>query len=379
VSDGTDWGDPFTGDDEAARERARRRAEREARRAAAAGGAPAPVETPPSAAPSATAVAESPSPASADGHDVDEPVDEPVDGPAPRRHRSPRGRPPPGVVHRRRLFAFFGLLGLAFVVLVVFALATRNGGGGDALVAPTKERKTVEVVVPEGFSRDQIAGVAKKAGIKGDYAAASKSAKGFNPAKWGAENPESLEGFLFPATYQQFKNAKATDLVKAQLDAFTDNVAGVDFGYARSKNLTKFEVLTIASMVEREVSVPEERAKVAAVIYNRLAAGMPLQIDATVRYATGNFDEPVKESELQNPSPYNTYVNPGLPPGPIGNPGLASIEAAAKPTKDDFLFYVIKPGTCGEHVFTASEDEFNQAVAAYRQAQEQAGGSPTEC
>jgi uncharacterized YceG family protein len=304
---------------------------------------------------------------------------EPVAGPAPRRHRSTRERPPPGVVHRRRLFAFFGLLGLAFVVLVVFALATRNGGGGDALVAPTKERKTVEVVIPEGFSRDQIAQVAKKAGIKGDYAAASKSAKGFNPGKWGADNPDSLEGFLFPATYQQFKNAKAPDLVKAQLDAFEENMAGVDFGQARSKNLSKYDVLTIASMVEREVSVPEERAKVAAVIYNRLAAGMPLQIDATVRYATGNFDEPVKESELQSSSPYNTYVNPGLPPGPIGNPGLASIEAAAKPTKDDFLFYVIKPGTCGEHVFTASEEEFNEAVAAYRQAQEEAGGSPTEC
>jgi UPF0755 protein len=97
-----------------------------------------------------------------------------------------------------------------------------------------------------------------------------------------------------------------------------------------------------------------------------------------VRFATGNYDSPVTESELNSDSPYNTYTNAGLPPGPIGNPGLDSLKAAAKPAREDYLYYVVKPGTCG-HVFTASEAEFNQAVEEYRQAQEEAGGSPTEC
>jgi UPF0755 protein len=135
----------------------------------------------------------------------------------------------------------------------------------------------------------------------------------------------------------------------------------------------------IASMIEREVQVPEERPLVAAVIYNRLSQQMPLQIDATVRFATGNFESPLTESELATDSLYNTYETSGLPPGPIGNPGEDSLRAAAKPAKESYLFYVVKPGTCGEHFFTDNEAEFNQAVEEYRAAQRAAGGSPTEC
>jgi UPF0755 protein len=153
----------------------------------------------------------------------------------------------------------------------------------------------------------------------------------------------------------------------------------VDLGYAKSKNLDVYDVLTIASMIDREVQVPRERELVSAVIYNRLSAGEPLGIDATIRYATGNFDKPLTESELAIDSPYNTRLNAGLPPTPIGNPGLASIKAAAKPAKVDYRFYVVKPGTCGEHVFTASEAEFEQAADRYQEALEAEGGSPTEC
>ena len=103
--------------------------------------------------------------------------------------------------------------------------------------------------------------------------------------------------------------------------------------YARSKNLTTYDVLIIASMIEREVQVPKERKLVAAVIYNRLHDGMPLQIDATIRFATDNYTKPLTASDLQLDSPYNTYTNSGLPPGPIGNPGLASIQAAAHPAR----------------------------------------------
>ena len=150
--------------------------------------------------------------------------------------------------------------------------------------------------------------------------------------------------------------------------------------YARSKNLTTHDVVTIASMVEREAQLEEERPLIAAVIYNRLHDGMPLGIDATIRFATGNYDEPLTESELAVDSPYNTRLNAGLPPGPIGSPGLASIEAAAHPAKVDYLYYVVKPGTCGEHSFSSTAAQFEADVARYNEAREAAGGeSPDTC
>jgi uncharacterized YceG family protein len=150
--------------------------------------------------------------------------------------------------------------------------------------------------------------------------------------------------------------------------------------YAKSKNLTVYDVVTIASMVEREAMIDEERPLVAAVIYNRLKDGMPLGIDATTRFATGNYEDPLTESELATSSPYNTRTNAGLPPGPIASPGLASIEAAANPARVGFLFYVVKPGTCGEHSFSKTEAEFEADVARYNEAREAAGGeSPDSC
>jgi UPF0755 protein len=119
---------------------------------------------------------------------------------------------------------------------------------------------------------------------------------------------------------------------------------------------------------------------VAAVIYNRLREGMPLGIDATIRFALNQWTKPLTLSELETPSPYNTRTNAGLPPGPIGNPGIASIRAAARPAKVSYLFYVVKPGTCGEHAFSSTAAEFNRDVARYNSAREAAGGnSPTEC
>jgi UPF0755 protein len=150
--------------------------------------------------------------------------------------------------------------------------------------------------------------------------------------------------------------------------------------YAKSKNLTPYDVLTIASMVEREAGIDEDRPLIASVIYNRLKAGIPLGIDATIRFALGNWTEPLKESELASPSPYNTRTNAGLPPGPIGNPGLESIEAAAHPAKTDYLFFVVKPCGEGEHVFTETDAEFQEAVAKYNAERDRQGGqSPTDC
>jgi UPF0755 protein len=106
---------------------------------------------------------------------------------------------------------------------------------------------------------------------------------------------------------------------------------------------------------------------------------MPLGIDATIRFAVGNYLQPLTNSQLQTPSPYNTRLNPGLPPGPIGNPGFAAIQAAAHPARVNYLYYVVKPGTCGEHSFSSREAQFLRDQAAYQRALEAKGGSPTSC
>ena len=258
----------------------------------------------------------------------------------------------------------------------------RDMSYGSAIDALSEEPGTTQTVVtvPEGYTLDQIADLASDSGLEGDYKkAASKPPKGFDPGKYGAGGAGSLEGFLFPATSELDPNSSSEDLVAQQVAAFEKSFKKVDMGYAESKGLDAYDVLTIASMIEREVQVPEERELVSAVIYNRLGSGEPLGIDATLRYALDNFDRPLTQSDLATDTPYNTRLVAGLPPTPIGNPGLAAIQAAAHPAKVDYTFYVVKPGTCGEHVFTASEAEFEKAAQEYQDALEAEGGSPTYC
>lgn len=276
-----------------------------------------------------------------------------------------------------------GLLAVAAVVVLLYFVGKEVkdlfGDDPQPIAQSTRSAKTSEITIPEGLDRRQIADLAEEEGLKGDYAQASKRAKGFDPAEYGADRDSDLEGFLFPATYELPRKGTAKDLVARQLEAFEDNIAEVDLSYAKSKNLNVYDVLKIASMVEREIQVPEERRMAAAVIYNRLAAGDTLGIDATIRYEDGNYDEPLTESRLAEDTPYNTRINPGLPPTPIGNPGLASIKAAAKPARSDAYYFVVKPGTCGEHVFVETEQEFARAESKYQEALEAEGGSPTEC
>ena len=126
--------------------------------------------------------------------------------------------------------------------------------------------------------------------------------------------------------------------------------------------------------------MPRERRLIASVIYNRLREGIPLGIDATLRFETGNWKRPLRVSELDAPTPYNTRVNLGLPPGPIGNPGIDSIRAAADPARTDYLFFVVKPCGDGRHAFAATDAEHQRNVARYDQARDEAGGrSPTNC
>jgi len=246
-----------------------------------------------------------------------------------------------------------------------------DGPGDDVLT----------VTIPEGLSRREIAPVVAKAGVGGDYRSASVSSPALDPRRYGAERPpDSLEGFLFPATYELRRGARAQSLVAKQLAAFKERIRAVDLSYARRKNLTAFDVVTIASMVEREARLERERPLVAAVIYNRLHERIPLGVDATIRFATGNWSSALTASELAIDSPYNTRRRAGLPPGPIGNPGLASLQAAAKPAHVGYLYYVVKPGTCGEHAFSTTFAQFERDRKRYAAAREAAGErSPTKC
>jgi uncharacterized YceG family protein len=165
-----------------------------------------------------------------------------------------------------------------------------------------------------------------------------------------------MEGFLFPATYPVRPHERAATLIAQQEGAFQQEFSQVNMSYARSKNLTNYDVLTIASMIEREARVDKDRALIAAVIYNRLHLGMTLGIDATLLYEYGSWTHQLTDSELVANTPYNTRVRHGLPPTPICNPGLKSLQAAAHPAHVDYLYYVAKPD--GSHYFTNNYQDF---------------------
>ena len=184
------------------------------------------------------------------------------------------------------------------------------------------------------------------------YAKASHSAR---VPCFGKGSRPNLEGFLFPSTYQFDLRTLGSNIVANQLAAFCSRWATLDLGYARSKSLTPYDVLTIASMVQAEAGTAADRPRIAAVIYNRLRAGMPLGIDATLRYGLHiPPTQSITAAELRSTSPYNTRLEPGLPPTPIGNPGVASLEAAAHPSKLGYLYFVRIPGTKRSAFFESS-------------------------
>lgn len=272
--------------------------------------------------------------------------------------------------------------GLACVLAVAgFAGAAWLAGGDEpapvVTTAPEPLRR-MRVIFPEGFTiaemADRVAAVREIAISKRGVTPVLSRERYLRAVETASPPPRfredaktgSMEGFLFPAVYEFTQLSSARRLVADQLATFRKRFATVDLSYARSKNLTPYDVLIIASMIEKETAVASERRLVAAVIYNRLHNGMPLGIDATIRYG---LDIPGTESltkeALRTDSPYNTRLRTGLPPTPIANPGLASIRAAASPARNvDYLFYVRKPGS-RRHYFTASETDFLRKVCEY--------------
>ncbi|MEJ7875437.1 MAG: endolytic transglycosylase MltG, partial [Solirubrobacterales bacterium] len=296
----SDWRDPFADDDDA-QERAARRAERERRRReeevresvgdrvreemadeappppSVPSPAPPPLPTVPSPAPppppaaeerpttpaaedppTSSAAEEAPAPPAAPQPPaIPPPLDEESffedlpDEPSPAAPPPPPRRPTKAAVNRRRAAALVGLGILIVAVVAVGFFLSRRGGEEAPATEPAKKRKTIEVVVPEGFDRTQVAEVAKKEGLKGDYLKATESVKGFDLAKYGAEDAQNLEGLLFPATYELFKGAKVEDLVEKQLEAFEANLAEAGVDGAKKNGYTPYETVIVASMVER--------------------------------------------------------------------------------------------------------------------------------
>ena len=237
--------------------------------------------------------------------------------------------------------------------------------------------KTLRIVFPEGFNRREMTqrvGEVRRIAVQRRKVQPKLTQAGYAKATERIVPPPAFrkdvkggnaEGFLFPALYEFTQRTTAKQLVADQLEAFRRNWAKVDMRYARSKNLTPYDVLIIASMVEKETVAPAERKLVAAVIYNRLKARMPLGIDATIRYGLNvPGTEALRQSQLQADSPYNSRLRTGLPPTPIANPGLASMQAAANPARVNYLYFVRKPDK-RTHFFTASEAEFYRKACEY--------------
>ena len=280
----------------------------------------------------------------------------------------------------RRVVAFALLAGLLAALAWGAAAVVdkvRNRSSAPATTAAPPPPKPFRVVFPEGFTRAQMAaritavdkiahhekGVRPHLNAKQYLALTARSAL---PGKFARDRKRrSLEGFLFPATYDFLRRTTTKQLVQQQLVAFKRNWSKIDLSYARKKNLTPYDVLIIASMVEKEALAPDDRPKIAAVIYNRLHARMPLGIDATIRYGLHvPGTESLHESQLASANPYNTRKFLGLPPTPIGNPGLASMQAAAHPAHVDYLYFVRKPDKV-HHFFTASYAVFRSYADAH--------------
>ena len=261
------------------------------------------------------------------------------------------------------------LLLLAIVVAAGWGLASGafdEGDEPDAAVTAA-EAPPVPLTFPEGLRREEMAErLAAETDLSAERYLAATDPGPVGRRLAGASRPTSLEGFLFPATYQIGERTTVDDLIEAQLSAYGDRVAGIDMAYAKSRNLTEFDVLIIASMIEREVAVDDERRKVAGVIYNRLKQGIPLGIDATVLYALGDWEATLTASALEVDSPYNTRRYGGLPPGPIASPGEASLKAAANPARNDLLFYVARNDGSGRHYFSTNAEQFERDVQRSR-------------
>lgn len=217
--------------------------------------------------------------------------------------------------------------------------------------------EVTRVTIPEGLALGQQWTIlTNDLGIsREDISAAYNSGKVELP-EWANGN---FEGFMFPDTYQVAEPVNPVQIAQAQVAQFKKVVSELEIETrAEALGMTPYEIITIASIIEKEVATPEYRPMVARAIYNRLEQGMKLQVDSSVHYALGDYSTVTTTAEDRaNPSPYNTYVHEGLPPGAISNPGRAAIEAALSPSEGDYIFWVTVNLDTGETLFAATAEE----------------------
>ncbi|MEW5723737.1 MAG: endolytic transglycosylase MltG [Thermodesulfobacteriota bacterium] len=222
--------------------------------------------------------------------------------------------------------------------------------------------KLYALTIPEGLTMRQIAQKAAEAGFvdQQEFLALCRDRQFITTL---GLDVDSLEGYLFPQTYYFPKNVTTREVIKTMVDMFWQ-VWDRYQSTAKNHKLTRPQIITLASIVEKETAAPEERPLIASVFLNRLEKGMKLETDPTVIYGLENFNGNLTKKDLQTPHPYNTYVIQGLPPGPIASPGEESIKAVLRPAVSDYLFFVSRND--GTHQFSRTLKEHNQAVNKYQ-------------
>ena len=236
------------------------------------------------------------------------------------------------------------------------------------------ETSTRAVTVVEGWRQEEIADAVARQGISRDEFLAEAHVRNFDLALLQRVGKnETLEGYLFPATYPVRKDDTAISMLDKMLSAFDVSVGAEIRAAAESAGLSLHEVVTIASIIEQEAQVAEERPIMAQVFLSRLRQGIPLEADPTVQYAIatpasirlfGYWKQELTRADLETDSPYNTYANEGLPPGPIGSPGLDAISAVVHPSTTNYLYFMAKGD--GSHAFASTLDEHLDNVEKYR-------------
>jgi len=225
------------------------------------------------------------------------------------------------------------------------------------------ESRTVRVTIPEGFTMRQIADLLQEKGVAEGGAFLSLVSDPVFARSLGIQG-DTLEGFLFPDTYRFTRGMGEKRIATTLVNRFQ---AVFNEAYRRrlaELSLTPEELVTLASIIEKETAAPDERYLVSAVLHNRLKAGMPLQSDPTVIYGIAGFNGNLTKDDLRKAHPHNTYLTKGLPPGPIANPGEASLKAALYPAAVPYLYFVSRND--GTHQFSITQAEHDRAVAAYQ-------------
>jgi UPF0755 protein len=244
--------------------------------------------------------------------------------------------------------------------------------------APAAARTTNVTIIP-GKSRYQLSQLLSSQGVKGSYLVESRRSRLLDPVHYGApHSTPTLEGFLYPDTYNLREPVSVAALIADQLEQFKKEFHSVNFSYAKSRHLTPYDVLIIASLEDAEAALPGDLPKVAGVIYNRLAAGMNLGLDTTAAYATNNYTGNLSNRQLNSSSAWNTLNHRGLPPTPIDSPDLAAINAAAHPAPTNALYFIVKVCGNGALDFTSSYAQFERWSVAYSTSLAKRGAQKTE-